>query len=178
MSDFDKKLNEQLAQLPDSIEPSKDLWVGIEHSLLRTQQNNLEKDIKDNQVLKSRWSLSHVAKTQPLWAMAAAVAFVAVIGWFGVKPEQAQPDLVNLAEVLASQHEQQKQALLVSYQEVKPVTNDWQAQLKELDDAAEAIKMALKNDPNNKALLQMLQQVYQQQLSLIETVYNPKWRVV
>ena len=68
--------------------------------------------------------------------------------------------------------------LLVSYQKAQPITDNWQTQLEELDAAAEAIKPALKTDPNNKALLQMLQQVYQQQLSLIETVYNPKWQAI
>ncbi|AGH47072.1 hypothetical protein C427_4973 [Paraglaciecola psychrophila 170] len=45
----------------------------------------------------------------------------------------------------------------------------------ELDDAADAIKTALENEPNNMALLKMLQSVHQQQINIIERVHSPKW---
>ena len=44
--------------------------------------------------------------------------------------------------------------------------------------AADAIKAALENDPNNMALLRMLQSVYQQQIDLIERVHAPKWQQI
>ena len=55
------------------------------------------------------------------------------------------------------------------------LTNNWQQQLAELDSAAEAIKKALLNEPDNMALLKMLQSVHQQQINLIERVHSPKW---
>lgn len=182
MSEFNKKLDEQLAQLPKSIEPEKDLWVGIEHALNRVEHSQFEQSHAANDTPNNPPSLLVVSSRNqtPLWGMAAAVTFVALIGWLGFQgaglPKQVSS--ADLVAQLEQQHVEQKQALLVSYQTQEPLTKDWQSQLSELDAAANAIKAALEEDPNNKALLQMLQQVYQQQLSLIETVYNPKWQAI
>ncbi|WP_346993140.1 hypothetical protein [Alteromonas gracilis] len=47
-----------------------------------------------------------------------------------------------------------------------------------MDDAADAIKTALKEDPDNSALIKMLHHVYQQQIALIERVHAPKWQQI
>lgn len=83
-----------------------------------------------------------------------------------------------LVNVLSRQHEQQKQQLLVRFQDQAAVTDDWQTQIQELEDAAAAVKLALKQDPDNTALLGMLQHIYQQQLLLIERVHAPKWQQI
>ena len=83
-----------------------------------------------------------------------------------------------LVESMSQQQQQQVTSLLASYQSVPAVTDNWQAQMNELDDAALAIKTALKNDPNNAALIRMLHQVYQQQIALIERVHAPKWQQI
>ena len=80
--------------------------------------------------------------------------------------------------MLSSQHQTQRDQLLVSLEGQPALTENWQEQLQELDDAAAAIKAALAQDPNNAALLKMLQNVYQQQISLIERVHSPKWRQI
>ena len=77
-----------------------------------------------------------------------------------------------------SQQQQQVSSLLASYQSTPALTEDWQQQLKELDDAADAIKTALKEDPDNSALIKMLHHVYQQQIALIERVHAPKWQQI
>jgi len=56
------------------------------------------------------------------------------------------------------------------------LTDNWQVQLQELEDAEQAIKQTLENEPKNKALLSMLAQVYQQQLDLINKVHAPRWQ--
>lgn len=198
MSEFEKKLKAQLEQMPPSIEPEKDLWVGIEHALNRAEDaryaphqgtNDNEQGAESqsrpsvsspNGKVRKKPTLTLVKRGNPMLSMAAAVASVAVLGWFGFQQQAVTqaPTMASVVEQLEKQHIEQKQALLVSYQSSQPVTSDWQAQLSELDSAATAIKAALKEDPNNKALLHMLQQVYQQQLSLIETVYNPKWQAI
>ena len=66
--------------------------------------------------------------------------------------------------------------MLVRFQEQPALTHNWQEQLTELDEAADAIKAALENEPNNMALLKMLQSVHQQQINLIERVHSPKWQ--
>ncbi|WP_161599080.1 RNA polymerase sigma factor [Alteromonas sp. RKMC-009] len=91
-------------------------------------------------------------------------------------PERARGQA--LVNVLSRQHEQQKQQLLVRFQDQTAVTDDWQTQIQELEDAAAAVKLALKQDPDNTALLGMLQHIYQQQLLLIERVHAPKWQQI
>jgi hypothetical protein len=81
----------------------------------------------------------------------------------------------ELVAALSAQHEEQKSALLIQYQGRTALTQNWQQQLAELDSAAVAIKKALANEPNNMALLKMLQSVHQQQINLIERVHSPKW---
>lgn len=70
----------------------------------------------------------------------------------------------------------QKQSLLVQYQSQVALTDNWQVQLQELENAEQAIKQTLENEPKNKALLSMLAQVYQQQLDLINKVHAPRWQ--
>ena len=72
----------------------------------------------------------------------------------------------------------QKQSLLVQYKNQDALTNNWQAQLQELEEAEQAIKQALENEPQNQALLTMLAQVYQQQLDLINKVHAPRWQQI
>jgi hypothetical protein len=79
---------------------------------------------------------------------------------------------------LSALFEQQKQALLVQYEAQPALTNDWQQQLDELEQAEQAVKLALQNDPENAALLKMLAQVYQQQLDLINRVHAPSWQQI
>uniref|UniRef100_UPI0038F6B87A hypothetical protein n=1 Tax=Streptomyces scabiei TaxID=1930 RepID=UPI0038F6B87A len=66
--------------------------------------------------------------------------------------------------VMSDYFTQQKQTLLVQYQNQPALADNWQQQLVELEDAERAIKQALENEPENPALLKMLAQVYQQQL--------------
>ena len=66
----------------------------------------------------------------------------------------------------------------MQYQNQPALTDNWQQQLTELEDAERAIKQALDNEPENPALLKMLAQVYQQQLDLINKVHAPKWQQI
>ena len=76
------------------------------------------------------------------------------------------------------QHEEQKSVLLASYAQSPELTSNWQAQLQELEEAANAIASALQSDPENIALLKMLQQVHQKQLQLIESVHAAPWQTI
>ncbi len=156
---FDQQIDEQLAQLPNEVQPERDLWPGIEMALAKSTQEHIQKPAYKN------WA--------PM-ALAASVALVAVL-MFGLRPgDQGQ----NLLASLSAQHEQQKQALLVAFKDQPALTDNWQQQLSDLDEAAAAIKKALAEEPDNLALLKMLQQVYQQQINLIERVHTPKWQQI
>lgn len=148
----DDKLNEMLVNLPEYA-PKRDLWIGIEQSLVQT--------------------VPTPTNQRGLYAIAASICLVAILGFLATTQHvwlQTDDHKAGLAlvDALSAQHAQTKTTLLVKYNEVEPVAANWQAQLSELDSAAEAVKKALKADPNNRALLKMLQYIYQQQIDVIE----------
>lgn len=161
MNNQPDNLKQQLDTLPDDIKPSRDLWQGIELAITN------EAGAKP---ARSRWPL----------AVAAGFIVPAVLVWLSMSSSQAPVGSTNPTVVaqMSKQFESQKASLLVAFSEQKAVTDNWQGQLTELESAADAIKAALKNDPNNMALLRMLQSVYQQQIDLIERVHAPKWQQI
>lgn len=158
-ANFDKALAEQLADLEKNQQPDRDLWPGIELAL--------SSDASES---------SRVVVGKKMYLVAATVAVFGLIGWLSVNQQQVSLTGNELVASLSAQHQEQKNALLVRFQDQPALTQNWQTQLTELDAAAEAIKMALENEPNNMALLKMLQSVHQQQINLIERVHSPKWQ--
>ncbi|GGA71037.1 hypothetical protein GCM10011369_10960 [Neiella marina] len=162
--EFEQQLQRQVDALPKDTQPSRDLWRGIEHAL------------NDNQA--ERISPNH----QPRWlATAASVCLLAVLSWFGGNhyidqraQELALAQSQQLISAMSDNHQLQKDSLLVALKGKPAFTDNWQQQLDELEDAAQAIKDALEHDPTNPTLLKMLQGVYQQQIQLIERVHAPK----
>lgn len=159
-------LQQQLASLPQDVQPDRDLWQGIELAI--TQQPTITEKAKP--------------KSWVYGAVAASILVPAVAVWISISslsgPVEPGLDSAALIAQLSEQYESQKSSLLVTYQDKPALTDNWQAQLTELEDAASAIKAALKQDPNNVALLRMLQTVYQQQIDLIERVHAPKWQQI
>lgn len=147
-----KQVDALLANLPEYT-PKRDLWPGIEQGLLHQAKP--------------------ASNARGLYAIAASICFVAVLGflastqqlWFESKDHKAGLALIDALDI---QHKQTKATLLVKYNDVKPIASNWQAQLDELDSAAQVVKQALAEDPTNRALLQMLQYIYQQQIDVIE----------
>ena len=166
MSKFESELANKINALPKEKRPERDLWKGIELGLETESKNN-----------------SSASKMPMQWpALAACVIAVAVLVIYtlggGGKGNPAVIDGEMLVQALSKQHEEQKQVLLTRFDGQAALTEDWQQQLTELDEAANAIKLALEQDPDNTALLGMLQHVYQQQLLLIERVHAPKWQQI
>ncbi len=159
-------LQQQLASLPQDVQPERDLWQGIELAI--TQQPTITEKAKP--------------KSWVYGAVAASILVPAVAVWISISslsgPVEPGLDSAALIAQLSEQYESQKSSLLVTYQDKPALTDNWQSQLTELEDAAAAIKAALKQDPNNVALLRMLQTVYQQQIDLIERVHAPKWQQI
>lgn len=157
---FEQDLKQQVADMHKDKRPDRDLWAGIELALSQDEANT--QDV--------------VSKGETKWYLVAAtVAAFGLIGWVSLGQQSTSLTGDELVAALSQQHQQQKSALLVRFQDQPALTQNWQEQLTELDDAAEAIKKALENEPNNMALLKMLQNVYQQQIGLIERVHSPKW---
>ncbi len=153
MSNFDDKLAQHISELSKEKQPERDLWRGIELGIASRQ-----------------WM-----------AIAASVCLVTVL-WFAApfafKADESRSDGYALIDAMSMQQQQQVNSLLASYESTTALTEDWQEQLKELDDAADVIKAALKDDPDNSALIKMLHHVYQQQIALIERVHAPKWQQI
>ena len=151
---FDNYLNESLNTLDKDIAPQKDLWAGVERAII----NN--KTAQKNTVIWSK-----------ITAIAACIiAALVAVNIFFITPEP-QP-VVAISDYFSVQ----KNSLLVEYKNKEALTSNWQIQLQELEDAEQAIKQALENEPQNQALLAMLAQIYQQQLDLINKVHAPRWQ--
>lgn len=165
-SNFEADLRTQIDSLDKSKQPERDLWAGIEIALADEDSPN---EISQQEMRNDK---------PKFYAIAASVAFVGSLTWFGMQESSTRIGGDELIAALSTQHEAQKDALLVKFQDQPALTQNWQKQLEELDEAAVAIKAALKEDPNNLALLKMLQNVHQQQIDLIERVHSPKWRQI
>lgn len=157
-TNFDVALVSQLAEVNKVQQPDRDLWPGIELALLCESSEP-----------------SRVVMGKKMYFIAATVAMFGLIGWLSVNQYPVSLTGDDLVASLSEQHLEQKNALLIRFQGQPALTQNWQDQLTELDDAAEAIKMALENEINNMALLKMLQHVHQQQINLIERVHTSKW---
>ena len=181
---FDQVLQQKVEGLPQQLQPARDLWQGIDIALT---ERELEHEAHgSDKVLIGQKKPSTGAKVVDLsdWfslkpmAVAASFSLVAFISWntFNGPVNQSGPS--QLVSQMMLQHDEQKSVLLASFSERPELTSNWQAQLQELEEAEKAIESALQNDPENIALLKMLQQVHQQQLELIEAVHLPVWQTI
>jgi len=170
MSDFDQKLAQHISGLSKEQQPERDLWRGIELGIASQQREASNEESSSSTVTSRQWT-----------AIAASVCVVTVL-WFAApfafNANESRSDGYALIDAMSMQQQQQVNSLLASYQSTPALTQDWQEQLKELDDAADVIKAALKDDPDNSALIKMLHHVYQQQIALIERVHAPKWQQI
>ena len=166
-NDFELELKRQIGELPLEITAKKPLWPGI------------EKAIELNELAEEH-TPSHAINIRDWLPVATAALVVIAISFLFVNnfyPSTInQPD--SLVNELSQPFETQKAALLVRYQGQKALTNNWQLQLNELEQAEQAIKQVLTAQPANAALLGMLAQVYRQQLDLINKVHQPQWQQI
>lgn len=158
-------IERHIEQLNKDKMPQRDLWTGIEYS------------ISDANIAKGQSAQESRFKRTPVFAIAASVLVAMLVGYFSFQTGRLESGQ-DLVMQISQQHSQQKDALLVSLDGQPTTTQNWQQQLDELDQAAVAIKKALANEPNNSALLKMLQKVYQQQIMLIERVHAPAWQQI
>lgn len=172
-AELDRKLQQQIDELPKALKPSRDLWAGIDHAIESQQQYRTKP-----------------SKVYQLFGVAAGFAVLGLSAWMYMQssveplPTQNQelvaevPAPLQYIDELSTLFEQRKQTLLVKYQDNPTATQDWKLQLEQLDKAALVIKQALVNDPTNAQLIKMLQQTYQQQIDLIEAVNRSPWQSI
>ena len=182
---FDQVLQQKVGELPQQLQPTRDLWQGIDIALteqefekeLGQEKGRVSRDKKKSGTGAKIVDLSDWFSLKPM-AVAASLSLVAFISWNGFNETANQSGPSQLVSQMMQQHDEQKSVLLASFSERPELTSNWQAQLQELEEAEKAIESALQNDPENIALLKMLQQVHQQQLELIEAVHLPVWQTI
>lgn len=180
---FESALAQDIERLALAKQPEKDLWKGIEQALTLDAIQPTGRDLMDSHNarqlngVKQLQSSNRFLGNKAMLAMAASFLVVVFVGWMSFESGKSLQG-EYLVAALSEQHQVQKQSLLVRFKDQPASTNNWQEQIGELDEAAEAIKKALAQEPNNPALLKMLKNVYLQQMSIIERVHEPRWESV
>ena len=156
---FEHMLEEKLDALLHEIQPQRDLWPGIDLALENQTQD--------------------VNRTVPWIGIAASIAIFGLVGLLSLNtatiPDVKSIEISHLISRMSEQHESQKQFLLANYEQQPALIDNWREQLQELDSAAAVIRTALEEGPSDANLIKLLQQVYQQQIKLIQSVHQPRW---
>jgi hypothetical protein len=150
-------LQELIDALPREVSPARDLWPGIDHAI------NLP--------------LRHAASYRP-YALAASVLLVLGLSlYYGARqpiPVLVDPAIDEYISGLQSEHQRSKQAVLVEFQQQQPLYSRWEEQLHQLEQAENVVYDALRRDPGNRELLNILRDVQAKQLKLIDAVFAPQ----
>ena len=158
--DYEKLLDTYVDELPKELTPPKDIWSGIDHAIeLRASKN--------------RWQKKNALKA------AAVAAFFIGSTWF-IRAEfysnnnhfNNEVNLSMLANDIDKGFQMQKANMLATYAGQPALTSTWEDQLRELETARDDIWEALKQNPNNKYMVQILVEIQQQQLDLIKNVHT------
>lgn len=162
----DQELDKHISQLSTEMTPNRDLWVGIERAMTQQKQVH-EAKVSSKGQIHLAWAASFVAAILLSWGVL-------------YSPEQSSQTPLSLASMMEKNFEQNKQLILTSYGQDKPKTlsAEIQKQFKELSSARVAINKALKEDPNNSDLLNLLRWTQQQELDLLQQVYSPQWQTI
>jgi len=181
------KLDQRLAQLPEHIAPTAELWPALATRLASTAQQNpmAAVDRREPATTSSGW-----------WYGMAAALLLSVLGWWQLPAGQQQgantPELAALpvaaapmpaatsnnkagrADVgrtewqLISLFETDKARLLKQLTVVPAEYGDWQQQLAIWQQASRQIQQALSYQPDQPVLLRQLQRIQQQQLAYLQ----------
>lgn len=153
----ERRLQDALDALPRDVLPQRDLWPGIEHALIQPER-------------------THVAWYRHAALAASVLLVLATSLYFGT--QQSMQRLPNsfveqFLATLQDEHELNKRMLLVRYENQQPYYPDWERQLEDLEQAEAAIFEALRDDPQNLEMIEILRSVQQKQLNLIDKAFGP-----
>ena len=181
------KLEQRLAQLPEQMAPTTELWPALAARLASTAQQTpiAEADRREPATSGSGW-----------WYGMAAALLLLVLGWWQFPARQQQvaitPELAALPvaaqqkQATASDNkvgradlgraewqlirlfETDKARLLKQLTVVPAEYGDWQQQLAIWQQASRQIQQALSYQPDQPVLLRQLQRLQQQQLAYIQ----------
>ena len=152
-AEFDDRLQRAVSKLQKDRLPHRDLWTGIEMALLSGKRR----------------------RTPWLAIAASLLVCVIAVGWWFRSHRADRPAVahVSYADELAVQHRKTMTALQAAYRNTPALTTNWNDQLNGMERAADSVRKALRDDPDNIALLKMLNDVYQQEVDLLRKVHEP-----
>ena len=144
-----------LRGLRRDIEPSRDLWPGIEARLLPQRP------------------VARPARIWP-WALAASMTLALGLAWQGSGPVASRPVPVAAATQVAAAAPiaNEADALTLHYEaalrelDVGSVPASWQAGLEALDRSTALVQAALRQHPDSPQLLEQLRQLYARRIAL------------
>lgn len=159
----EKDVLTQAQGLPKELTPERDLWVGIEQAIAKTpQQNGYETSISWQQFGKIAAAFAPIALVLGIWISSTDLTNSGNSG----ESQWLNP--------LVASYDIQKKQLLQHVNLNQPVVNNWQTSMAELELAEKSLIKALQSQPEDPALMKMLNQVYQSQISLIKQTYKPQ----
>lgn len=154
----EQRLQDALDALPREVLPRRDLWPGIEHALLVPERKPMA------------W--------QRQGALAASVLLVMALSLYYGEHQTVQQVPNSVIEQaltqLRDEHALNKQMLLVRYEDREPYFADWQETLAQLEQVEAVIFEAIREDPENLELIEILRQNQRKQLDLIDKVFDPR----
>lgn len=142
-----------LRGLRRDIEPSRDLWPGIEARL------------------PPQRPVARPARIWP-WALAASMTLALGLAWQGSGPVAPRPVPVATPVAAAQPITNEADALTLHYEaalrelDVGSVPASWQAGLEALDQSAALVQAALRQHPDSPQLLEQLRQLYARRIAL------------
>ncbi|MES2626211.1 MAG: hypothetical protein V4628_13085 [Pseudomonadota bacterium] len=154
------KLQDAIAKMQRDLSPERDLWPGITHAI--------------NTPARNEWHRTA--------ALAASIVLVFGMSLY-FSTRQSADSLQNsrieeYIGVLQYEHQQTKQALLVQYENQPALYQEWEVQMKDLEQAEQVIFQALRDDPENLELLKILRQVQAKQIELLDAAFAPRLNTI
>ena len=156
--EYEQLLDKSVDELPKEIQPPRDLWIGIDKAIDLRRSNK-----------RSRSRQYSQAAVFAILIFGGVWIFSAFLSSNDIASKEVT--LSTLVEDIDTGFKAQKASILEVYEGQPALTSTWQKQLRELEVARNGILEALKQNPDNFYMIQMLIEVQHQQLDLIENVH-------
>lgn len=194
----EQELQQRLAQLPDSIEPPRDLWPELAARLAQTPQQKVPELRIEKTTMKAGWWLAAAAAVLlTVWAPWQQLENEPLVAQLAPKSQQqlqvgesAAPFKVNAVASgdehgmirsrigatsetqwrLSSEFEQQRALQLAQINQVPEIYQDWKQQLQIWKQATNLVLLALHYQPDEPGLLRQLSRLQQQELAYLQKV--------
>lgn len=169
----EQALQGKLDELPDEMEPQRDLWAGIERAIQsKAQEPSVDEAASKKSFVPATWAASLVAAILITWVSFSPQAPLDVA--------QQKNSPLNLVTAMQENFKQTKQTMLVSFgqPQMSELPKEIQDELSKLSSAQKTIEKALIADPSNNDLLNLLRWTQKQELDLLTQLYSPKWQSI